>query len=197
MPELKFAELIEGVVHLSSPVSLAHGDWDSLFGGLCVQYCLHTPGVKASANATWLMGHSSAPQPDCSVRILPSFGGRSGLRNNLATGAPELAAEVCHSSNSYDLGRKMALYQAAGVSEYVALLVEERRFEWRVLVDGSYQLMKDEAGVYRSRALPGLWIDAAAIRSEDSVALLRAFELGLASPEHQEFLTRLREARGE
>src|SRR4051812_23455027 len=92
MPGLKFAELIEGVVYLSSPVSVMHADWDLLFGGLCLQYSLHTAGTKASGNATWLMTPASAPQPDCSVRILPAFGGRNSVRKGLATGSPEFVA---------------------------------------------------------------------------------------------------------
>ena len=195
MPGLKFAELIDGSVYMPSPVSLAHGDWDILLGGLCVSYCLRTPGTRASGNATWLMTPSSAPQPDCSIRILPEFGGRSTLRNGLAAGVPEFVAEVCRSSRAYDLGPKLALYQSAGVDEYLAILVEERRIEWRVLVDGSYVLMTDEAGVYRSRVMPGLWIDADAFWNEDSAVLLQTLERGLASQEHDDFVARLRAAR--
>lgn len=193
MPELKFAELIDGTVYMPSPVSLVHSAWDSLIQGLGGMYRLRTPGTQSLTNSTWLMNASSAPQPDLSIRIPPEFGGRSSLKGSLAAGVPEFVAEICHSSRAYDLGPKLALYQSAGVDEYLAILVEERRFEWRVLSDGSYELMKDDAGVYRSRVLPGLWIDAHAFWNDDSTTLLQTLEQGIASKEHQDFVARLEE----
>ena len=158
MPGLKFAELIEGIVYMPSPVSIAHMQWDSRIQSLCGLYSLRTPGVRAGTNGTWLMpAFSSAPQPDCAICILPEFGGRTSVKGNLAAGPPEFAAEICHSSHAYDLGPKLALYQSAGVAEYLAVLVDECRFEWRALVNGSYELLTpDYSGVYRSRILPGL-----------------------------------------
>lgn len=71
--------------------------------------------------------------------------------------------EVCVSSRSYDLGPKKALYQRVGVPEFVAVLVEEQRIEWRVLKGGRYSLLRAGAdGILKSRAFPGLWIDEAA-----------------------------------
>ena len=117
------------------------------------------------------------------------------MRKSLAVGAPEFVAEICHSSRSYDLGPKLALYQSAGVDEYLAILVEEQRFEWRMLVNSSYELMPDHGGVYRSKILPGLWIESNAFWSENSTALLQTLEQGLASKEHQDFVARLESAK--
>jgi len=194
MPELKSAELIDGVVYMPSPVSLQHMRQDGRFFGLCASYCFHTPGVECGINGTWLMTSTSAPQPDCSVWVVPQYGGRLKVKDTLASGVPELAAETCYSSRAYDLGPKLALYQSAGVNEYVAVLVEERRIEWRILVDGSYQLLPDDAGIYRSKILPGLWVDSNAFWNEDSTALLRTLEQGLASAEHAEFVQKLNAA---
>jgi len=104
MPGLKFAELIEGVVYLASPVSLSHGRSDNSIQTLIGLYTFRTPGTAACANSAWLMTSSSAPQPDCAIEILPAFGGRTSVRKGLAAGAPEFVAEICHSSRSYDLG---------------------------------------------------------------------------------------------
>jgi hypothetical protein len=195
MPDLKFAELIDGVVYMPSPVSREHMLLDSRLQSLCGFYCLKTPGTQCGTNGTWLMAASSAPQPDCSINIAPEYGGRSGTKRDYAAGVPEFVAEICRSSRAYDLGPKLALYQSAGVDEYVAILLEERRIEWRVLVDGSYVLMTDDQGVYRSRVLPGLWIDANAFWNDDSAALLQVLERGLASQEHGDFAARLQGAR--
>ena len=195
MPDLKRAELIEGTVYMPSPVSLRHMQWDNCIQALCGIYRLRTRGTQAGTNGTWLMNNSSAPQPDCSISILPEFGGRSTVKGGLALGAPEFVAEICHSSRAYDLGPKLALYQSAGVDEYLAVLVEERRFEWRVLVKGSYELLAPgKVGIYRSRILPGLWLDSSAFWNE-SPELLQTLERGLASPEHAAFVARLAAAR--
>src|SRR4051794_18742318 len=69
-PDLKFAELIEGVVYLPSPVGVAHGDEDYLLAGWAMHYTTRTPGCRGGNNATWLM-RGNAPQPDIHLRILP------------------------------------------------------------------------------------------------------------------------------
>jgi hypothetical protein len=195
MPGLKSAELLDGTVYMPSPVSKEHMRVDSRLQALCGLYCLKTLGVESGTNGTWLLTSATSAQPDCSIHVTPEYGGRSTTRHSLALGVPEFVAEICHSSRAYDLGPKLALYQSAGVNEYLAVLVEERRFEWRILVDGSYEPLKDDGGVYRSPVLPGLWIDSNAFWSEDSERVLQTLEQGLASKEHQDFVERLRKSR--
>lgn len=85
----------------------------------------------------------SAPQPDLELSLKPEYGGKLQLDSReLAMGVPELAVEVCRSRRSCDLGPKLALYERCGVPEYLAILVEERRFEWRILVQGRYEFLK-------------------------------------------------------
>ncbi|MGI8741688.1 MAG: Uma2 family endonuclease [Bryobacteraceae bacterium] len=192
MPELKNAELIDGVVYMPSPVSLAHGDSDGFLLGVLIFYAWRTPGCRFTPNTTWLM-LESAPQPDGVLRILPEYGGRTGVRDKLASGSPELVAEVVVSSRSYDLGPKLALYQRAGVPEYIAALNEEQRIEWRIFERGSYRMMQpDPDGVSRSRIFPGLWLDSVAYWAENTTRLLSVLEEGLASEEHQRFVEQLR-----
>jgi hypothetical protein len=66
-----------------------------------------------------------APQPDADLRILPEYGGQSWGDGPYVAGAPESVAEISLSSASYDLGPKMELYRAAGVQEYLAVLLGE------------------------------------------------------------------------
>lgn len=191
MPELKFAELIDGTVYMPSPVYNAHMRRDNRIQLLCGYYAACTPGTDAGTNGTWLMPSGAAPQPDCSLYIMPEFGGRSSVKNGLTVGVPEFVSEICHSSRSYDLGPKLALYQSAAVNEYLAVLDEERRFEWRTLREGSFHLMEPDSGIYRSLIFPGLWIDEAAFWNDDSAALLQTLDQGIASPEHADFLKTL------
>jgi hypothetical protein len=94
------------------------------------------------------------------LRIKPDFGGWSKDAEKYLAGAPEFVAEVCGSSRPYDLGSKLEVYERAGVCEYFAVLLEERRLEWRALRGCAFQLMTpDEASGFRSGVLPRLWLD--------------------------------------
>src|SRR5262249_16546522 len=137
MPHLKKAELIGGVVYMPSPLRLDHGDSDSAIAVWLGVYAAYTPGCRAGSNATWHM-LKDAPQPDEHLRILPEYGGQSGVKDGYGRGAPELAAEICLSSTAYDLHPKMKLYRKAGVLEYVTVLVWEQEVRWHRLVYGAY-----------------------------------------------------------
>ena len=177
-PGLKKAELIDGVVYLPSPVSLPHGSFDTIIQMVLNNYAANTPGCEPFSNTTWLM-LESAPQPDSSLCWVPATG-KIETTKDLATGAPELVIEIAVSRRSYDLGPKLALYQKAGVQEFVAVLIEEECIEWRVLESGSYRLMQaDTAGIFRSKVFPGLWIDSAALWRRDRGQLLAVLEQGV------------------
>ena len=192
MPDLKFAELIDGTVYMPSPLSAAHASRDVEVHGWIYLYQSETSVCKAFGNATWLI-LDSAPQPDTALCLLPEFGGRTSLSGKLASGAPELVVEVCQSSRSYDLGPKLRLYQRAEIDEYIAFLLREQRIEWRVLESGSYRLLKaDPDGILRSRVFPGLWLDEVAFWRDDLKGVQVALEAGLKSPEHAEFMARFK-----
>jgi hypothetical protein len=191
MPDLKFAELIDGVVYMPSPVTADHGLEDLSIATWLGNYMANTPGCRAGSQATWLM-LESAPQPDSYLWILPEFGGQSGIQGKYHIGAPELAAEICLSSAAYDLSIKKDLYQTAGVCEYVAILVEEQEVRWHRLVSDRYQLCRPHArGVFRSEEFPGLWLDVPALWKQDLARLLRTLERGLESRAHAAFVKRL------
>jgi len=191
LPELKFAELLEGVVYLPSPLSRSHGSQDFTVHGWLTYYVAGTPGTEGGTNATWLM-LSDAPQPDCCLCISPEYGGRSAVERGLWTGAPELIVEVSQSSRDHDLGPKLRLYRAAGVLEYITVVLSEQQVTWRQLVDGDYRpIAPDADGLLRSRVFPGLWLDPDALLRRDSRRLLDVVQQGLDSPEHRQFATAL------
>jgi Uma2 family endonuclease len=76
LPDLKNAELINLVVHVSSLVSYEHGSLAALISWWLAHYAHATPGCGAGNNSTWLM-LDSAPQPDAYLRILPAHGGQA------------------------------------------------------------------------------------------------------------------------
>lgn len=194
MPELKRAELIDGVVYMPSPVSLAHSAHDFTVSGWLFAYSAATPGCQGGNNGTWLMEERSAPQPDSFLCVLPEYGGQFRLEDEYPAGAPELAVEVMKSRRSYDLGVKLKLYERAGVQEYLTVILKDQRVVWRVLEAGSYiALPTAEDGILRSRVFPGLWLHAQAALDGDGTRVLATLHEGLATPEHADFVRRLEE----
>ena len=192
LPKLKRAELIGGVVYLmSSPLSIKHGDTENDMGTWIGIYRVATPGC-ASGNNTSTLLLDDCPQPDVNLRIKPEYGGKSHVKRKLLAGPAELLVEVCWSSASLDLHQKRDLYEAAGVPEYLAVIVKKQQIRWHRLVKGKYKLIApDAAGVYRSRVFPGLWLDSKALFKDDMAQVLAKLQEGIASPEHRRFAAEL------
>ena len=195
LPGLKFAELIEGVVYLSSPLSLEHGENENVLAWWLGSYAVATRGCKAQNNITCKMLGQS-PQPDISIRIKGEFGGQSIDSGNLLAGAPELVVEICVTSTELDFGPKLALYWRAGVLEYITIQPLQPRIVWRVLVDGRYQeIQPDDMGILRSQCFPGLWLDTAAFWADDGRRMQETLNEGLESKAHHEFVEYLMSRR--
>src|SRR5439155_11519546 len=77
MPELKFAELIDGVVYMPSPLSIPHGQKDNLLQGWGFTYSYRSGLIHSMTNKKWFL-LESAPQPDLVLRLRPEYGGQSG-----------------------------------------------------------------------------------------------------------------------
>lgn len=190
-PGLKFAELIDGVVYMPGAISFLHSISNGLASLVLGVFAARSGICENLPQVTWLM-QRSATQPDLALSLKAECGGKMQVApGELASGLPELVVEICRSSRSYDLGPKLALYERAGVPEYLAVLVEERRFEWRALDQGRYQFLVPADGVFASRIFPGLWIDEPAFWREDRTRLLAVLDQGLGSPEFAEFKRRL------
>jgi Uma2 family endonuclease len=90
------------------------------------------------------------------------------------------------------LHQKKELYQAAGVKEYLTVLLEERCVQWHRLVGRQYQaLLVDPEKVIHSIVFPGLWLDPAALLAGNMPRVLAVLERGLESAEHAEFVNQL------
>jgi hypothetical protein len=112
MPEIKKAELIEGVVYMPSPVSVQdHGAPHAKLITWMGVYEVHTPGVESAANSTIRLDLDNVPQPDGLLQILPEYGGNSRTIDGYLVGAPELADEISASTASYDLHDKLNAFR--------------------------------------------------------------------------------------
>lgn len=198
MPHVKKAELIEGVVYMPSPVSQEHAGPHLKIITCLGLYESATPGVQGGDNGTVRLDLENEPQPDAFLRIRPECGGQSRDSDHYVAGAPELIAEVAASSASYDLHDKLRAYQRNGVSEYLVWRVWDRAIDWFVLREGRYAALPlSPEGHYRSEVFPGLWLDPAALIRGDLAQAVAVLQQGLASPEHADFVNRLRGASTE
>lgn len=130
-PEIKKAELIEGVVYVSSPIRYEkHADPHFDIIAWLGAYRAATPGVKGGDNATLRLDLENEPQPDAMLRLEPEVGGRSSVtEDDYLEGAPELIVEIAASSASYDLHDKRRVYARNGVPEYLVIQTYEQRVD--------------------------------------------------------------------
>jgi Uma2 family endonuclease len=195
-PEDVKYELIGGKVYMASPMRGPHGSFTSKLNLVLALYENGTPGVEASEGITAILGEKSEPQPDLLLRIQQECGGQSSFdEEQYLRGAPELVAEVAHSTVALDMHGKRDDYLAAGVQEYVVLCVAEGEIHWHHF-PSKRKLKPDREGLYKSRVFPGLWLDGPALLERDSSRLIAAVQRGLDSPQHAEFVRMLRVRRG-
>jgi Uma2 family endonuclease len=198
MPELKKAELVEGVVYMPSPARFKRhsGPHAAVVGSLYL-YGAGTPGVEVADNSTVRLDLVNEPQPDALLFIEPECGGQVRISaDDYVEDAPELVVEVASSSASYDLGPKLEAYRRNSVREYVVWRVLDREIDWFVLIDGEYRRLAPGAdGVYRSEIFPGLWLDRQALLERNHARVIECVQLGLQTQEHATFVERLAAAR--
>ncbi len=194
MPQLKKAELIEGVVYMAAALRFrSHGQ---PHGNLIIwlgNYKVVTPGLELADNTTVRLDLDNEPQPDVALFVDPALGGQVQIsEDDYIEGAPELIAEVAASSASYDLGDKKKAYRRNGVQEYIVWQMFENKLDWFVLQNDEYvELNPDADGVIRSRQFPGLWLAVEALLTGDMVQVLAVLQQGLAAPEHTAFVQQL------
>ena len=91
-PDLKKAELIEGVVHMPSPTrSAGHARPHAAVMFWLGTYALATPGVQVNDNPTVRLDLDNEPQPDAALLVAPEAGGQARVdEDDCVEGAPEL-----------------------------------------------------------------------------------------------------------
>lgn len=189
MPNVKKAELIEGIVYMTSPVLVTHGRPHSYVLTWLGVYCASTAGVEPYDNTSVRLDADNEVQPDAILRLVSS--GRSKISDDgYIEGTPELIVEVAGSSASHDLHTKLHVYRRNGVQEYIVWQVYDNKLDWFQLVEGVYEpLAADEQGVIKSLVFPGLYLDVEVLLRGDRAQVLAVLETGLASAEHASFVT--------
>ncbi|MFM9964107.1 MAG: Uma2 family endonuclease [Planctomycetaceae bacterium] len=193
MPNLKKAELIEGVVYMAAAVKVEkHGHEHNHLNVWLGIYESETGGTLAGDNSSLKLDLDNMPQPDCLLMRLPEFGGQADIVDGYIEGAPELIGEVSSSTVSFDLHAKLNVYRRNGVCEYVVWRTQDEEIDWFVLREGQFErLAPDADGILRSEQFPGLWLDAAAMTSGHLKRVIQVLQQGVASAEHAEFVSQL------
>lgn len=191
--QIKKAELVEGVVHMPSPVLLNHGEIHSSVMTWLGAYRVQTRGVRLADHASVRLDMDNEVQPDAFLYVVPERGGQITIDSDgYVSGAPEMVVEVAASSAAYDLHEKRHVYRRNGVKEYLVFLAYEEKTRWFRLDEGQYELLRpDESGVFRSKIFPGLCLKSEAFWADDLESVLATLQAGLETTAHAEFVKRL------
>lgn len=191
MPQLKKAELIEGVVYVPSPVRVAtHAEPHSDVSGFLFTYKFSTPGVRLADNGSVRIDDDNEPQPDLFLWIDAPGKGQARLDDDdYLDSAPDLIIEIAGSSASYDLHDKLEMYRHNGVREYGVWRTYDGAFDWfRLEGDDYISIAPDEGGVIASAVFPGLWLNVKALLAGDLAQVMADLQAGLQSEEHRQFV---------
>ncbi len=194
MPENVRAELIEGVVYMSSPARhVQHARPQGAIMGWLSVFVAATPLVDLGDNGTVFFDPDNEIQPDAYLRLEPQQGGASQLNiDGYVEGAPELVIEIAASTVSRDLHDKLRVYRRNGVPEYIVWRTEDKQLDWFRLRAGNYERVEPDAeGIIRSEIFPGLWLAVNKLLNGDLAGVLAELQKGIASAEHQAFVEKL------
>jgi Uma2 family endonuclease len=197
MPDLKRAELIEGIVYMSSRVPLVqHGEPHLELIGWMGGYQVYTPGVEGGVSPSIRLDMENEPQPDGVLFIQGHCGGQSLIdADGYIVGPPELTAEVSASTIRLDIDTKFNVYRRNKVREYLIWRVDSKEIDWHILRGGNYEPLRPSSeGFLKSEVFPGLWLDPAALVRSNLVRVHEVIQQGLKSPEHAQFVARLQAA---
>lgn len=195
MPNLKKAELIEGIVFMAAALRANnHGNPHAIVMTWLGVYYAATPGTYLADNTTVRLDMDNAPQPDALLRIEPVAGGKSRItEDDRIEGAPELVVEVAASSASYDMNAKLNVYRRSGVQEYIVWQIYENQILWYQLVEGQYeQLESNSEGIVESQIFPGLILPLEDMQSRDIAEVLAQLQTRLGSAAHKAYIQKLK-----
>ncbi|NEP36583.1 Uma2 family endonuclease, partial [Moorena sp. SIO3B2] len=192
MPDVKKAELIEGIVYMASPLRMTqHANPHARIMTWLGTYWSATPGVEVGDNATVRLDADNEPQPDALLRL--TVDGQSRIsEDGYVEGAPELIVEIAASTASIDLNDKLKAYRRNQVQEYLVWRVYDGELDWFRLREGKYiKLNPNDKGIICSDYFPGLWLAQDALLTGDLGQVLAILQEGLKSPEHENLVKKL------
>ncbi len=175
-PDIKKAELIEGVVYVASPMRIrVHDKPNSTIAAWLAVYASHATGIEPGGGGTIYLDADTEVQPDGYLyRVPPPGPDAARIRDDdYLEGAPQLIVEVAASSASIDLHTKRRAYERAGVQEYIVWRTIDEAVDWFRLRGGTYQRVEPDArGVIESAAFRGLRLNVPKLLAGDVAGVL-------------------------
>jgi len=173
-PEIKKAELINGLVFLEMTVGPAHADVHKMVMTLLGVYEARHPETQALDNATVVLGNDEV-QPDALLRRRE--GGRAVLGDQNIQGPPELVIEVAASSSAdAQILQGHNFFGHNSLQDYVTAIFEQQVDWWVARGDRFQRVLPDSAGVFSSTEFEGLRLNATAIWAGEMAAVLAALD---------------------
>lgn len=174
-PDIKKAELVEGVVYVGGRVrAMDHGQPNATIAGWLGFYVAHAPEVQAALHATVILDERNEVQPDV-LAWRPELGAAHLTDEGYLEGAPQLVVEVAANSASYDLHVKKEAYRRNGVREYVVWRTIDGALDWFELRDGAYVEREPDAdGIIESAQFAGLRLHVPSLLAGDAAGVLAA-----------------------
>jgi Uma2 family endonuclease len=155
-PDIKKAELVQGVVYVPSPLSGFHAEPHAWIMGWLGAFVAKYPGLRIADNITLILDETTEVQPDACIWREEPGAARLG-EDGYLHGAPQLIVEIAASSAAYDLHDKKEAYRRNGVREYIVWQTLEGLIGWFRLFDGQYVWVEpNEDGIIESHEFPGL-----------------------------------------
>jgi Uma2 family endonuclease len=172
-PDIKKAELVEGVVYVASPVRVPqHARPHGQIVAWALAYAAKTPGVDYADSGKVFLDAENELQPDLALWREEPGGPRLNEEGYLE-GAPQLVVEVAASSASYDLHDKRRAYERNRVREYVVWRGLDHRIDWFRRQAGHFApIASDASGIIESTTFPGLRLHVAKMLAGDLAGVL-------------------------
>lgn len=187
--EFSHAELIQGIVFVTPAQRYRfHGQPLSIVTALLTVYMLDTSGTEFGTQTTVKLDDRNGPEPDLFLRLMPIRQGLCDVNDkDYLAGPPELVVEVAASSVSFDLYEKKDMYEEAGVLEYLVWRTEDEQIDCFRLVEGRYQKVVVESGIWESTTFPGLRLDLNAMLRYELQLARKTLQEGMNSEVYLQF----------
>jgi Uma2 family endonuclease len=165
-------DLIDGVLYMQTPPSDAHEEVFGFLFDILRNYVIHKKlGVVRGSRTAIKFSEENGFQPDI---VFISNARRHLIHLYFVDGAPDVVVEILSpSTRNLDRGKKMDQYAKHGALEYWQIDPEGQAAKFFENDNGTWVPMPvSEEGTFRSRAIPGFWLQVRWIFSKEPLHAL-------------------------
>ena len=151
-----------------------------------------TPCVESLGRVSIFLDPTTEIETTAALWLTPGSVPDVRPRWRRCVGVPQLLVEVTGSVRTKVFRQRLRVYEQSEVREFLVVTGDPRDIalytrQGRYLV----QVPPADDGVYRSRVVRGLWLDSAALFSDDLNAMVACIDRGMATEEYAAFVARL------